>query len=458
MSAQLQEAIIQLRHDRRFAEITASFNGINLRQRFPELDREQRAELVRVARRVLREQESPQPAAVLPPPQPTVGSAGEPRLAVATETAGREPSEPPHHDEPAWNEILQGTGRRRGLGIGGTLLLVLVVAALGTAAWFGRDRLSELLADASGPAVISEPAGSNGEAGTEQGSRPGRDIEGIIERHRDKLASENTVATGTQPGAVPADPEPTTDVTEQGARIPPTAPLEQTSRSEPSGSSVLAADEATTAPEPSVDAGPAAIEPDSPPSASVESAPPATAPGDIGLTPEPIAEPATAAADSTSGSTAAEASNPEVIGPERAQPTQELGMVAPTTPEPVTRESANTATAAPTESEPDEAALTAPTSPQPTSISGAGTPPYDGSADENLVRQIQARLQSLGFDPGPVDGKMGWQTYKAIREFQESKGMNVNGQPTPILLGALVSYSGGTAPSAGEDPAPAGSP
>lgn len=44
------------------------------------------------------------------------------------------------------------------------------------------------------------------------------------------------------------------------------------------------------------------------------------------------------------------------------------------------------------------------------------------------VEEIQEILKKAGFSPGPVDGRMGWQTRKAIREFQETKGLKVSGK------------------------------
>lgn len=43
------------------------------------------------------------------------------------------------------------------------------------------------------------------------------------------------------------------------------------------------------------------------------------------------------------------------------------------------------------------------------------------------VEEIQKTLKDAGFSPGPIDGRMGWQTRKAIREFQEAKGLRASG-------------------------------
>ena len=47
------------------------------------------------------------------------------------------------------------------------------------------------------------------------------------------------------------------------------------------------------------------------------------------------------------------------------------------------------------------------------------------------VEALQARLAYLGFDPGPVDGDFGGVTDAAVRAFQRSKGLAVNGSVGP---------------------------
>ena len=55
---------------------------------------------------------------------------------------------------------------------------------------------------------------------------------------------------------------------------------------------------------------------------------------------------------------------------------------------------------------------------------------YDGAT----VRDIQAGLQRLGYDPGPADGRFGAKTESAIRQYQQDAGLPVDGQPTASLL------------------------
>jgi outer membrane murein-binding lipoprotein Lpp len=44
------------------------------------------------------------------------------------------------------------------------------------------------------------------------------------------------------------------------------------------------------------------------------------------------------------------------------------------------------------------------------------------------VKQIQAALLNAGYDPGPVDGKMGKKTRQAIRDFQAAHNLTVDGK------------------------------
>lgn len=56
------------------------------------------------------------------------------------------------------------------------------------------------------------------------------------------------------------------------------------------------------------------------------------------------------------------------------------------------------------------------------------------------VRQIQQALHQAGFDPGPVDGRIGRWTQKAIREFQEAHSLSVDGTVGPKTWAALEPY------------------
>jgi len=56
---------------------------------------------------------------------------------------------------------------------------------------------------------------------------------------------------------------------------------------------------------------------------------------------------------------------------------------------------------------------------------------------ENLIRAVQEKLNSMGFDAGTADGIIGPNTRRAIRSFQHDKGMEIDGQISSVLLKQL---------------------
>jgi hypothetical protein len=78
------------------------------------------------------------------------------------------------------------------------------------------------------------------------------------------------------------------------------------------------------------------------------------------------------------------------------------------------------------------------------------------------AREVQSILATLGYDPGPVDGKPGRQTRDAIRRFQADHRMTPDGRIGPELVKGLWAVAttrepeaAGKAPDAGPTPAPA---
>ncbi len=71
------------------------------------------------------------------------------------------------------------------------------------------------------------------------------------------------------------------------------------------------------------------------------------------------------------------------------------------------------------------------------------------------VRNIQTRLKNWGYYNGAVDGIYGYQTTQAVRFFQRSNGLKVDGIAGPQTLGALGlptgQASGGGSPSSNSD-------
>ena len=69
------------------------------------------------------------------------------------------------------------------------------------------------------------------------------------------------------------------------------------------------------------------------------------------------------------------------------------------------------------------------------------------SQTPELVKQAQEKLSSAGHDAGPADGKMGPKTQAALKEFQQSKGLQASGQLDQKTAAALGVSSGGSASS-----------
>ena len=57
--------------------------------------------------------------------------------------------------------------------------------------------------------------------------------------------------------------------------------------------------------------------------------------------------------------------------------------------------------------------------------------------DTAIVKAVQEALNAAGFDCGSPDGQAGSKTQTAIRDFEQNKGINVNGVITDELLEAL---------------------
>jgi peptidoglycan hydrolase-like protein with peptidoglycan-binding domain len=71
-----------------------------------------------------------------------------------------------------------------------------------------------------------------------------------------------------------------------------------------------------------------------------------------------------------------------------------------------------------------------PAAPAPATVSGAMLRPRS-------VQAIQWRLRGYGYYYGPMDGVWGQGTEAAIERFQQSRGLQVDGQPGPQTVAAL---------------------
>jgi hypothetical protein len=54
------------------------------------------------------------------------------------------------------------------------------------------------------------------------------------------------------------------------------------------------------------------------------------------------------------------------------------------------------------------------------------------------VHNLQADLAALGFDPGPIDGRFGGKTEKAVRAFQAAAGITIDGKVGDATAGAIA--------------------
>jgi len=55
-----------------------------------------------------------------------------------------------------------------------------------------------------------------------------------------------------------------------------------------------------------------------------------------------------------------------------------------------------------------------------------------------LVAQVQRSLKRAGYDPGPVDGRLGPATRAAIRHFQRDNGLPETGEVDAGVLAVLL--------------------
>lgn len=61
----------------------------------------------------------------------------------------------------------------------------------------------------------------------------------------------------------------------------------------------------------------------------------------------------------------------------------------------------------------------------------------DPGLDDPQMKQLQKKLQDLGYDVGKIDGILGSGTRHAVQEMQKKLGMPADGWPTPELLARL---------------------
>ena len=59
------------------------------------------------------------------------------------------------------------------------------------------------------------------------------------------------------------------------------------------------------------------------------------------------------------------------------------------------------------------------------------------SGNPETLKQAQSKLSTAGYSPGPVDGKMGPKTQAALKNFQQSQGLQASGWLDPKTAAAL---------------------
>ena len=67
----------------------------------------------------------------------------------------------------------------------------------------------------------------------------------------------------------------------------------------------------------------------------------------------------------------------------------------------------------------------------------------NGARGDRVVN-LQKSLKKVGFDPGVIDGIFGGNTESAAKQFQASKGLQVDGKVGPNTQAALCSALGST--------------
>jgi len=65
-----------------------------------------------------------------------------------------------------------------------------------------------------------------------------------------------------------------------------------------------------------------------------------------------------------------------------------------------------------------------------------------GTASASVIKQAQQKLSAAGHDAGSADGILGQKTAKALKDFQQAKGIEATGQLDARTLAALGVASG----------------
>jgi peptidoglycan hydrolase-like protein with peptidoglycan-binding domain len=71
------------------------------------------------------------------------------------------------------------------------------------------------------------------------------------------------------------------------------------------------------------------------------------------------------------------------------------------------------------------------------SLDLAGAPKSRSSEAEQVIRTVQKGLVALGYQVGRIDGRLGEDTVRAIRDFEVDKGLVPKGRISAELLAQL---------------------
>jgi peptidoglycan hydrolase-like protein with peptidoglycan-binding domain len=74
---------------------------------------------------------------------------------------------------------------------------------------------------------------------------------------------------------------------------------------------------------------------------------------------------------------------------------------------------------------------------------------YGGGSTAVAVRRLQGRLNSIGDSPGPIDGRYGPRTERAVERFQSAHGLRVDGIAGPVTQATLRTPASVFLPGAG---------
>jgi len=95
-----------------------------------------------------------------------------------------------------------------------------------------------------------------------------------------------------------------------------------------------------------------------------------------------------------------------------------------------------------------------PAKPSPQAAPTRSSPPSPPLSSSNDIRELQGRLQSLGFDPGTIDGANGPKTAAAVTRYQQARGLQPTGIADKDMLAELRQEPGATAPPPPPPPRP----